>query len=306
MSKVVNPVKPLADVNVIKKNDGNYHVVVCFMPDPDLVFGEGETKAFLALDGSASLKKMYGGGVGFFGGEPNYVEAVAQKIGSILTSVSRSGKVKGLYWAVTPEGNGIEEIGLLNSNEWLTQTIGGPSKSVGWGRGTKLLPVIKYGFENIFNGSKGTMGVIITDGIIEDENDCMSYCAQIGRSLENTGETPFKLVLIGIGEEVDQEQLERFDDMFEGTGIDYDLWSHGMVASMKDEEDILNVLYGELITKDTIVAPSGRLETVSGKLITSWSDGMPGKFEFTLPKGETGFVIKSGNQSVVQDVSSVL
>ena len=73
-----------------------------------------------------------------------------------------------------------------------------------------------------------------------------------------------------------------------------------------DEEDILNVLYGELITKDTIVAPSGRLETVSGKLITSWSDGMPGKFEFTLPKGETGFVIKSGNQSVVQDVSSVL
>lgn len=301
MPKIPRPNRPLADVNVIPQKDGSSEIVVCFMPDPDLIIGEGNSKAFLALDASLSLRKMYGS-VGPFGSEPNYVQSVARKIGAILTSITRTGNVSGVYWAVSPDGSKVEEIGEFDEAGWQSADVAGPRKEK-WGRGTKLLSTIKYGAEVVGKNSDWTMGVIITDGIIEDEKDSIDYCLTIGKEIADGKRKPVKLVLIGIGEEVDEGQLERFDDMFEGTNIDYDLWSHGMVASMRDEGDILSVLYGELITEDTVIAPTGRVETKSGQLLLSWADGMPGKFRFVLPKGEKEFVIKAVGKEISQDIT---
>lgn len=301
MPKVPRPNRPLADVNVLLQKDGSHEIVVCFMPDPDIIVGEGNSKAFLALDASNSLKKMYGFG-GPFGGDPNYVELVSRKLGSILTSVVKSGKVSSIYWAVSPDGSKVEEIGEFDEAGWNTASISGPKREK-WGKGTKLLPAIRYGVEQVAKGADWTMGVILTDGIIEDEQDCVNYCLQIGKEMAAGKRKPIKLILIGIGEEVDEGQLERFDDMFEGKGIDYDLWSSGMVASMKDEADILGVLYGELMTEDTTIAPTGRVEDASGRKLMEWADGMPGKFRFILPKGQTEFVIRTPQQSVTQDIS---
>jgi hypothetical protein len=301
MAKIARPNRPLADVNVIPQKDGSNEIVVCFMPDIDVLVGEGNSKAFLALDASVSLKKMYGFG-GPFGGDPNFVQAVSRKLGAILTSVTRSGKVSAIYWAVSPDGSRVEEIGEFEEAGWENAPIGGPRKEK-WGRGTKLLPAIKYGAETVAKGSDWTMGVILTDGIIEDEQDCVTYCLKIGQEMASGKRKPVKLVLIGIGEEVDEGQLERFDDMFEGTGIDYDLWSHGMVASMQDEADILGVLYGELMTEETIITPTGRVENSSGVMLASWTDGMPGKFRFILPKGDTQFVIRTPSHDITQDIT---
>jgi len=302
MPKIARPTRPLADVNVLPQSDGSHEIVACFMPDPELIFGEGDTRAFLALDASLSLKKMYGFG-GPFGGDPNYVQGVARKLGSILSSITLSGQTAAIYWAVSPDGGKIEEIGEYSEREWETASVTGPAVQK-WGRGTKLLPAIQYGFEKVAQGATGTIGVIITDGIIQDEQDCIDYCFNIGKSLVGREPEPFKLVLIGIGEEVDEGQLERLDDMFEGTGVDYDLWSSGMVASMQNEADILAVVFGEL-TSD-IVAPTGRVESASGKLLAEWSDGMPGKFRFILPSGETTFVVHTASQDITQDISEVL
>src|SRR5947199_9986926 len=107
MPKITHPTRPLADVNVLPQRDGSHEVVVCFMPDPVLLFGEGNSRAFLALDASASLKKMYGFG-GPFGGDPNYMQAVARKLGATLTSVTKTGKVFATYWAVSPDGSKVE------------------------------------------------------------------------------------------------------------------------------------------------------------------------------------------------------
>jgi len=304
MAKISRPVRPLADVNVLPQKNGTSEVVVCFMPDPDIIVGEGNSRAFIALDASTSLRKMYGFG-GPFGGDPNYVEAVARKLGSILTSVTKSGKVSGIYWAVSPDGSKIEEIGELDDASWKAASITGP-KVEKWGKGTKLLPAIQYGVDKLAKSSDWTMGVIITDGIIEDEKDCINYCLILGKDLANGKIKPIKLVLIGIGDEVDEGQLERFDDMFEGSGIEYDLWSKGMVASMQDEADILGVLYGELMDEDTIIAPTGRVESGGGKTIETWADGMPGKFRFMLPKGESKFIIYAGSKTVEQDISEAL
>jgi len=304
MPKIARPNKPLADVNVLPQTDGSHEIVVCFQADPDVLVGEGESRAVLALDASTSLRKMYGFG-GPFGGDPNYVQAVARKLGAILCSVTRSAKASAIYWAVHNDGSRVEEIGEFDEAAWAGAVVSGP-KSEKWGKGTKLLPAIKHVVETIGSGSDWTMGVILTDGIIEDEQDCVTYCMAIGKDMAEKKRKPTKLVLIGIGQEVDEGQLERFDDMFEGSGIDYDLWSSGMVSSMQEEADILDVLYGELIDENTVVADSGRVEDGSGNQLATFADGMPGKFRFILPKGVSKFVVKAGGQEVTQDVSEAI
>ena len=69
MAKIARPNKPLADVNVPTPNsNASNEVVVCFMPDPDILWGEAESRAVLALDASRSIKKMFGI-AGPFGGD---------------------------------------------------------------------------------------------------------------------------------------------------------------------------------------------------------------------------------------------
>ncbi len=305
-TKISRPTRPLADVNVLPRHDGSHEIVVCFMPDPDLLFGgEADSRAFLALDASLSLKPMYGFGGGPWGGPPNYMQAVARKLGGILTNVAKSGRVSVIYWAVHHDGSHIEPLGEFDENGINAAPIAGPRKEK-WGKGTKLLPAIQHCAERVADGSDWTIGVIVTDGVIEDEKECVNYCLRIGKEMAGGRRKPIKLILIGIGEDVDHEQLERFDNMFEGSGIAYDLWSHGLAASMQDESDILNVLYGELMNEKTIIARRGRVEDATGRQLITWTDGMPGKFRFVLPRGQRSFTIITPDATITQDVSEAI
>ena len=305
MAKVTRPNRPLADVNVRRLDDGSHEIIVCFMPDPDVLVGEGHSRTILALDASRSLMRMYGFG-GPFGGDPNYVQAVGRKLGAILCSAAKTGKSTAFYWALGT-GDGVEPIGEFSESEWATVAITGPKDRKHFGRGTKLLPAIQRCVDHAGIDADLTIGAIITDGIIEDEPACVEYCMRIGREMAAGRRKPLKLVLIGIGVEVDRAQLERFDDMFESTDLKgkVDVWSSGLVESMQNEDDILAVLYGELIDEAT-VADSGRVEDGTGVTIATFADGLPGKFKFTLPRGQTAFTIHAGGQQVVQDVSDAI
>ena len=43
--KVTNLSKGIADVNVLNHDNGEYEVVVCFSPDPEIIVGEGNSKS---------------------------------------------------------------------------------------------------------------------------------------------------------------------------------------------------------------------------------------------------------------------
>jgi len=311
MPKVARPTKPLAVVNVYgKQTNGACEVEVCFLPDPDIIVGEGNSKAFLALDASASMKPMYGDPGPFPGLRPNYVQAVARKIGSILCSVSKTGTVGAAYWALHFPGDRTEWVGELDEAAWENANIVGP-KTEKWGRGTRLLPALRIAVEEVHRDSDWSMAVFIKDGLIEDEQDCMDYCTQLGKAVDAGTSKPIKFVLIGVGSEVDEDQLERFDDMFEKTDLEgkIDLWSTSPVSSIQDESDILAVLYGELMTEDMIVASSGRVESGSGQELQtspSCNDGMPGKVRFFLPPGEKLFRIHVAGQTIEQDCAEVV
>ncbi|MGB3975578.1 MAG: hypothetical protein WBM27_04100, partial [bacterium] len=118
MPAVSNPTKPLGRVNVPRREkDGSCKVEVCFQPSPELILkhyvkgGEGISTAFLGLDASFSMNTMYGRGGTVFMPLPNYVQAVARKIGSLLCDISKDGRTSAAYWAVNFPGDRTEWIG---------------------------------------------------------------------------------------------------------------------------------------------------------------------------------------------------
>jgi hypothetical protein len=298
MPRVARPNKPLADVNVLPQQDGSSEVVVCFMPDPDTLVGEGESRAVLALDASRSIKNMFGG-ASLFDTKPNYVQAVARKIGEILCNVSRSGKVHLLYWALGAGGAGTELIGELNAEACTKAQITGPSKK-NWGTGTQLLPPVRHIVEAVAAQSDFTMGVLITDGIVEDFDAVVKYCYKVGEDIVAGRRKTIKLVLIGVGDEIDEEQLSNLNDMFEPTPLKgkVDLWATGIAADIQEEADIIAILFGELMREEDIIASTGRVVS-NGATLKTFADGLPGKFRFSLPKGCTEFTVQVPNHDDV-------
>ncbi len=175
--QLTNVVDPFGEVNVYKQSNGTLNIVATILTVPDI---EG-ARMGLALDGSASMKKMYGvsGIVGsafaMAASTPNVVEPVARTMVSYLANFSANGKVDLIYWACSPDGSQVEELGEFDELEIKNKAITGPKKFP-WGRGTKLLPPLKY-FVDKFKSAPAlgvkqpaAICVFITDGIIEDQS----------------------------------------------------------------------------------------------------------------------------------------
>jgi hypothetical protein len=320
MPAVQNPTKPLGKVNIPKEGkqkDGSHKVEVCFQPSPELIMnhyargGEGMSAAFLGLDASFSMTTMYGRGGTIFMPIPNYVQAVARKLGAVLCDVSKTGKTGACYWAVNFPGDRTEWIGEYDEAGWEKAEILGPKKEK-WGKETKLLPVLKIAVEQIHKGKNAdfTMAVFITDGIWDDHDDVKAYCRQLGQAIVDGKVPMIKMILIGVGSEVDEDKLRELDDLFEGTPLEgkVDLWATGLVSDLKEESDIIDLLYSELMS-EIVIAPTGHVESGSGRELATdpkATDGMMGVFSFMLPKGETIFRIHVGGQVIEQDCSEVL
>lgn len=314
--QLTNVVEPFGEVNVYKQPSGECNIVATILTVPDI---EG-ARMGLALDGSASMKKMYGiSGVlssGVFGnasGTPNVVEPVTRTMVGYLANFSSNGKVDVIYWACSPDGSQVEELGQFNDKDIQSITISGPKK-LPWGRGTKLLPPLKH-FVDKFKaapalGVKQPAGicVFITDGIIEDLADVKQYCFQYAQEIA-TKQKPFiKFLLIGVGDEVDEGQMEELDNMFEGSGLkdslgqDIDLWDHQLASDMKKLEQV----FKELVSEDMIVIGSGRILNQAGKICKEYADGVPALLRFTLPVGSNSFTLEFPGGSVTQDISEAL
>jgi len=317
MPKVQPQNDKLGLVNVYPQKDGSNEIEVSFMPDPQMLVGEGKSQAVLALDASVSFMGQYGVGGGPFASikKPNFVGLTAKEIGKLLCNCVRSSTAHGMYWAVAPAGDKVEEFGEHSEQGWDQQKIAGPQREK-WGRGTCLLPILQK-IAGMSKSADWTMGVIITDGKIDDEPACMEYCKTLCKDLVERKEADpdhrdsLKLVLIGVGSDVDKEQLERFDDMGDTFELNYDLWSsHPNVLSMEDPSELIEVLFGELVSEDMIIASAGVVTDRKGKVLLEKRDGLNAKFKFILPKGEKAFIIKvttdEGEEIIEQDCSSVI
>jgi len=140
MGQIRNPVKPLAEVVVLPGIDGAVKIAACFLPNPDQLSDGKHRRAALALDGSKSMRTMFGAGIPFcWGPHPNYVQLAARKIGGILCDWTSDEKVSMLYWALGPGGTNIKVIGEFDKTTCQSADMAGPGDG-NWGNATRVLP----------------------------------------------------------------------------------------------------------------------------------------------------------------------
>jgi len=299
MAKVKDLTQGLSDVNLIPKNDGTYEVVVSVSMPPIV---EGASVA-IAFDGSRSMMNAYGVGGTVFQAVPNQVQPVARVTGKHLLTIDADGKVDMIYWAAGAEGGEIEVIGTFDEAGCDSLVMKGPKK---WGTGTKLLPPLKYFVDEKFVNEPFAMIVFITDGVIDDLQAVKDFCMDFGKKISDGKRKFFKLLLLGVGSEIDEKQMNELDNMFEGTNLKtpsgdiIDLWAHKNAVDMKSMDEV----FAELVSENTFVAPSAKILSASGNEIASFSDGLPAKFRFNMPKTENSFTVKFSEGELTQDITS--
>jgi hypothetical protein len=300
MTQLKNAVEPFGEVNVYSSAGGKVRVVATILMEPHK---EG-AQTGIALDGSGSMAKLYGVDVGnrvlspIFGGPKklqNEITPIAQKLCSYLAKkIDADGGTTCIYWAVDTGGGQIEVVGDLRAEE-AEKHIFGPPKE--FGTGTQLLPAVKY-FVERFKDAPWGFYVFITDGELHDLDAVKQYSVRLAREVAARRRNPLKFVLIGVGPDVNETQMEELDDLDSGTEVD--LWDHKLAAEMR----VLQEIFAEVVDKNARVSDHGRILDPQGRVVKDYSDsGLPAYLEFEMPAGAEYFTLDVNNVRVHQPLS---
>jgi hypothetical protein len=301
MAQLKKVVEPFGEVNVHPASGGKVRVVATILMEP---YREG-SQTGIALDGSGSMAPLYGvgdsGGGGFlasfFGKKKssNQVTPVAQKICSYLAGkIDADGGTTCIYWATGPGGSQIQHVGDLTAAEAERHEFVPPKD---FGTGTQLLPAVKY-FVERFKDAPWGFYVFITDGELHDLDAVKSYTAQLARDIAARRRRPLKCVLIGVGPNVDERQMEELDDL--QTGTDIDLWDHKLAAEMRQLQDI----FAEVVDKNARIADKARILDHQGKVVKDCSDtGLSGYIEFEISSASPYFTLDVNGNRIHQGLS---
>ena len=164
-----------------------------------------------------------------------------------------------------------------------------------FGTGTQLLPAVRY-FVERFKDAPWGFYVFITDGELHDLEPVKSYSRQLARDVAAKKRRPIKFVLIGVGANVNERQMEELDDL--DTGTEVDIWDHKIRKEMRDLVEI----FAEVVDENQTVAPTGRILDDSGKAVKSFPDGVPSKISFSMPASSAFFELEVGGQRIRQPV----
>lgn len=287
-------VEPFGEVNVLPQLDGSMRVRATILMKPQVE----DARTGLAIDGSVSMKPNFGvsGAVSplFAAAAPNLIEPVARTLAAYLAGFGSDGTTAVIYWACGPGGMRVEELGVVDDAGAKKLRVTGPKE---YGTGTKLLPAVRWFAESKYPDAPWGIFVFITDGILEDMPDVKQYSLALARQIASGKRNALKLVLIGIGHEVDVGQMEELDDLDYGglkmpDGQEVDLWDHKLAAEMQKLEEI----FAEVVSKNTILVPTAEVLDDSGNSVqpldrASYHDGLPALLEFVVPRGTKEFTL---------------
>lgn len=256
-------------------------------------------KMGIAIDGSASMEPLFGRKPlsAFLPPPPNHVKPAAQAMSAYLAKKAADGKVAAIYWAVGAEGREIQVLGDLTADEAQNFNFGPPAR---YGTGTQLLPALKYFTDgrqrpDLAQGRWG-MYVFITDGQMQDLEAVKQYCTQLARDVAAGRRSEVKLFIIGLGNEVDEGQLDELDDL--DTGTEVDLWDTRLASEMKDLAEI----FAEVVDEGTVLVPNdGVIRDSHNHVVKDYRDtGLPGVLEFVLPVGDKSFSLEIAGKTCHQ------
>jgi hypothetical protein len=299
MSQLKRVVEPFGEVNVYPAGAGKVRIVATILMEPHK---EG-AQTGIALDGSGSMAKLYGvdsgGGVlsSIFARKQlqNEVAPVAQQICAYLArKIDADGGTTCIYWAVGPGGSEIEVVGDLRAEEAEQHAFGPPAD---FGTGTQLLPAVKY-FVQRFHEAPWGFYVFITDGELHDLDAVKEYSTRLAQAVAAGKRRPVKFVLIGLGPDVNERQMEELDDLDTGTAID--LWDHKLAKEMR----VLQEIFAEVVDQNARVADHGKILDPHGRTVKDYSDtGLPAYLEFEMPAGAAYFTLEVAGNRIHQGLS---
>jgi hypothetical protein len=265
----------------------------------DRLKNEGKAKS-LVQDGKPVLEYTNEGWqelikLGFVVQTDNIVEPIARDvIPHLADKIDADGGTTLIYWACGHAGDQIEEAGDLTAGEAKIANYNGPRE---WGMNTHLLPAVKY-FVERFSDAEWGFYVFVTDGRIDDLQAVKDYTADISRKIGAGKMNPVKCVLIGVGSDIDQSQMEQLDDLPEERDLPVDIWDHKIAKDMRDLRDI----FAEVVDEAAIVAPNGRVIDDNDNVAINYSDGVPTLLRFSLPLSSKSFTLEVGNNRVKQNL----
>ena len=278
---------PFADVH----NEGG-RVVATLLHDPTV---EGLEVA-LYMDGSASMEDEYGprGVLAKLAPVKNLVEPQMRWMLEYLASKDRNGIVRVAYWA-TGDGSQIEVVGDLQATQAKDFRFPGPRF---YGKATVMLPVLRDFVAlmkaEVQRGAKRGLAVIITDSQLNDAADVRAYAGQVAKEI-SAGRLPrVNFVLIGVGDQVDEEQMERISHD-EYSGVRH-LWCHRHADRMEEMAELVAVLVDETMT----VAAGGTVYDEKGNVLKTYEARLPAVLEFDVPPGCKSFTLEVAGQRFQQ------
>ncbi|MFQ3591590.1 MAG: VWA domain-containing protein [Gemmataceae bacterium] len=296
MAQLKSVVDPFGEINVFPAQGTTRKVVATILMSP---YKEG-TQTGIALDGSASMRRSYGeeGGTRvvsslFASPKPtNEITPIAQKLCSHLARhLDADGGTTVIYWAVGPNGAEIEVVGDLSAEQAERHAFGPPKE---YGTGTQLLPAVRY-FCDRFRSAAWGFYVFITDGELHDLDAVIAYSKQLAQDIARGQRNPLKLVLIGVGPDVSEYQMQELDDLDTGSAID--LWDHKIAKEMR----VLEQIFAEVVDQNTRVADHGRILDPTGRVLRDYAGvGLPAYLEFEVPAEAAYFTLEVNGSQIHQ------
>ena len=126
--------------------------------------------------------------------------------------------------------------------------------------------------------------VFITDGRLEDFEEVVALTRRLCKEISQGERPPMKLVLVGVGDEIDRAQLSALDDL----ESELDLWDYKVAEELRDLRDI----FAEMGDGGSFVAPEGKIYDDQGQLLQQLQSGVPSRLRFRLPAGARGFSLE--------------
>jgi hypothetical protein len=226
----------------------------------------------------------------------NLVEPLARQFISYLAdNLDEDGGTTVIYWACD-DGSGYEVAGDFTGEQVRSLAFSGPQQR-DFGSGTRLLPAMRY-FVDRFRDARRGMYLFLTDGRIDDLGAVKGYTTQLCQDIARRKRNMVKCVLLGVGDKIDEGQMEELDDLESGT--DVDIWDHKIAGEMRGVVEI----FAEVVDENQIVAPTARILDASDRVVKSFADGLPAKVSFTMPATSQWFELEVGGERIRQSVVS--
>jgi hypothetical protein len=224
----------------------------------------------------------------------NVVEPLAREfIAYLAGGLDADGGTTVIYWACD-DGGSYEVVGDFTEEQCHTLELSGPQKHA-FGMGTRLAPAVRYFVDRFADADRG-MYVFLTDGRLDDLDQVKKLTTQMAKEIEADRRKPVKCVLIGVGDEVDETQMEELDNL--NTGTDVDIWDHKIAKEMR----ALVEIFAEVVSENQIVAPSGAVYDSSGAVVWKGTDGVPATISFSMPATSEWFELEVGGRRIRQSI----